>query len=170
MQRDWARLGAVLKAARQERGTNQVEMGERIGLSRSAVQNIERGSIKKVSPALRAFAREVGWTDDSIEEVLAGNPPTMAEHAEPAQADETGAATSGLPLRIARELEGGQLLDSTVIPLSDDGGGRMVIVVRGQPDASPEEIKRALLEWERRERQLRARQTDENQGPPANEA
>lgn len=168
MQRDWARLGAALKAGRNARGTNQVDMGERIGVGRSAVQNIERGDIKKISPAIRAYAREIGWTADSIESVLTGGepelePPTPA----PAETPAVEAPPADLPLRIVRELEEGQLLDSTVIPLSDDGDGRMVIVVRGQPDATPEQIRRALLVWEQRETQL---QSLDDQPPSAEEA
>lgn len=168
MQRDWARLGAALKASRTARGTNQVDMGERIGVGRSAVQNIERGDVKKISPSIRAYAREVGWQPGSIESVLAGGEPNL-EPATPAPAETPAgeAPPADLPLRIVRELEKGELLDSTVIPLSDDGDGRMVIVVRGQPDATPEQIKRALLLWEMRETQLHS--LDGQDRPPSAE-
>lgn len=168
MERDWARLGAALKAAREARGIHQVPMGERIGVGRSTVQNIERGSVKKVTPTIRAYAREVGWTDGSIDAVLAGGDPTLAPPSRPAAEERAEPATgrAGLPLRIVRELNDGELLDSTVIPLSDDGGGRMVIVVRGQPDATPEQIKRALLQWERREMELRGMR-DAGEDPPS---
>jgi DNA-binding XRE family transcriptional regulator len=167
MERDWARLGAALQAARQARETNQVEMGHRIGISRGAIQNIERGNVKKITPSLRAFAREVGWTPESLEVVLAGGEPEMAA---PPEERAQGDRAADLPLRIVRELGEGDLLDSTVIPLSDHGDGRMVIVVRGKPDATPDQIKQALLLWERRERQLRGVGDDENQPPSAEEA
>lgn len=168
MERDWARLGAALQAARKARGTNQIDLGERIGISRSAIQNIERGNVKKITPSLRAYATEVGWARGSLEAVLDGGEPELVAPPEPDPP--SGDRAADLPLRIVRELGEGDLLDSTVIPLSDEGDGRMVIVVRGKPEASPEQIKQALLLWEQRERQLRGVRDGQEQPPSAEEA
>lgn len=141
MDRDWARLGKALKAARQAMGITQERLAADLGVSRSAVQGIERGKPhNKPSLTMRAYARRAGWTADSIEEVLAGGEPSALQ---------SGAAAdppAGLPLRIVDELsDGGALLDTVVVPLGGDA--RMVVVVKGKPGASPEEIRRNLEAW-----------------------
>ncbi|KFK87783.1 hypothetical protein IX27_17935 [Streptomyces sp. JS01] len=89
-------------------------------------------SVKKVEAAL-------GWAPGSADAVLAGGEPTSLSDASPV-GDQTG-----LPLRIVQELSDGPLLDTRVLPLS--GESRMVIVVKGTTDASPEQIRRDLLAW-----------------------
>lgn len=159
MDRDWGRLGKALKAARQDENVklSQEEMAAELGVGRSAIQMIERGVAKtKPSPTMRAYARRVGWTDDSVDTVLAGGDPTQAtDTAAPEEAGTVSADTSRLPLRIVHELEDdGALLDSVVVQLSDDA--RMVVVVKGKPNASPAEIKRNLEAWHKAQRHLRA--------------
>lgn len=143
MDRDWARLGKALKAARQAMGITQEELAAELGVSRSVVQGIERGkSHSKPSLTMRAYARRAGWTADSIEEVLVGGEPSSAPQSEAVAAE----PPSGLPLRIVDELsDDGALLDTVVVPL--DGDARMVVVVKGKPGASPEEIRRNLEAW-----------------------
>lgn len=163
MQRDWARLGAALRAGREARGLGQAEVGEAIGVKRGAMRNIENGSMAKVSTTVRAYARAVGWTDDSIEAVLAGGEPTIA----PADGDRDARAAESvavavpeeLPLRIQTALTEGQLLDTAVIDLAgdDDDGpdAHMVVVLKGGSKATPEQLRRALLKWEQMEARLR---------------
>ncbi|WP_255951614.1 helix-turn-helix domain-containing protein [Streptomyces odontomachi] len=159
MDRDWKRLGMALQAARTEHlGLPQDELAAELATSRSTVQAIERGdSRKKPSQTIRAYARRVGWTDDSVDRVLAGGDPafrTSQASAEPARAADIPAvaADAGLPLRIADELAEGSLLDTAVIPLGGDA--RMVVVVKGTPGATPEEIRRGLEAWRRAQPQL----------------
>ncbi|MFG7942936.1 helix-turn-helix domain-containing protein [Streptomyces cacaoi] len=161
MDRDWARLGSELASARKHAlDLTQTEIAKQLGVSRSAVQGIERGDAKRVSPTMRAYARAVGWADESIDAVLAGGNPTSAEphgtETEPASdaAPTAGEAPSDLPLRVMHGLREGALLDATVIELPTNADVRMTVVVRGSPDASPEEIRRALEAWERAERHL----------------
>ena len=78
---NWARLGAALVAAREELGLQQQEVAQRIGVKRGALANIEHGRIAKVTTTLRAYARLVGWTDDSLEVVLAGGEPIARQDA-----------------------------------------------------------------------------------------
>lgn len=168
---DWARLSKALQAARKARGIGQVELGELVGVRRSAIQKIERGDMKKVTPTIRAIARVVGWTDDSVDRVLAGGEPELAEPKAPdePEAEVAFLGRSDLSLRLVHDItSGGPLLDATVLPLADDDVelGHMVIVVRGKPDASPQAIRRALEEWERREMRLRG-VADEAPEPPA---
>lgn len=168
MARDWARLGRLLAGAREAIGLTQVDMAKRIGLSRSAVQNIERGRVKKLTPAIRAYATTVGWTTDDAETVLEGGEPPNA-HTEDAtvtelpidrNSDKTSA--SDLPLKVVAALGEGPLLDATVIDLPTGSSDvRMTVVVRGDPNASPEQIREALETWRRAERHLQHLDDDE---------
>lgn len=161
MDRDWTRLGKALQAARRAPsvGLTQEEMAEALGVGRSVIQLIEAGNkYKKPTSAMRTYAARVGWADGSIERVLDGGDPIPAEasapegeakQAPPAEAS----ADAGLPLRIVHELKGqGDLLDTAVIPLGD--GASMVVVVKGKPGASHEEIARNLEAWREAQGQL----------------
>lgn len=163
MQRDWARLGAALRAARETRGLGQAEVGEQIGVGRGAMRNIERGEIAKVSTTIRAYARAVGWEDGSIEAVLDGGDPIVApadsgRDAEAVQSI-TVAAPEELPLRIRAALASGPLIDAAVIPLpgddDDDPDANMVVILKGGKRATPEQLRRALERWEEMETRLR---------------
>lgn len=162
----WARLGAELKAAGKARGLQQKAIAEAIGVGRGAIANIEKGDIKKVSPTVRAYARLVGWTDDSPERVLAGGEPmpTPQQPAlEPAHLA-IESSQSDLSLRVRQALEEGPLVDSQVLTLRTPGGElRATIVVRGEPDASPEELHDALVAWRDREAALRRLSEDADQ-------
>lgn len=146
MDRDWVWLGKALKAARQAAGLTQEELAIDLGVSRSVVQGIERGKeFNKPTQTIRSFARRVGWTDDSVGTVLAGGEPTIAGGTPAAPASPPAAGTQ-LPLRIVDELSNdGTLLDTVVVPLGGDV--RMVVVVKGRPDAGPEEIRKNLEAW-----------------------
>ena len=169
MERDWTRLGAALKAAREARNLPQGTVAEMIGVKRGTMRNIENGEIARVTPTVRAYARAVGWTDDSVEAVLAGGEPVKAPiGAETPEARDRAAAENvalpaaeELPLRIQAALREGPLIDTAVINLpSDDDGpeGQMVVIVKGRTGATPEQLKRALLRWE--EAELKLRRTD----------
>jgi transcriptional regulator with XRE-family HTH domain len=173
---DWVRLGQALKAARKAEGiAKQEHMAAALGVGRSTIQMIERGhSYSKIQPTHRAFAQRVGWTAESVQAVLEGGPPELrnepedsAESAEP-QAPVTAEGTR-LPLRIVDELsDNGPLLDTTVIQLGGDA--RMVVVIKGKPDASPEEIRRNLEAWRRAQPHLEALTSPlgEDEGAAAN--
>lgn len=183
MDKDWARLGRTLAAAREAAGLTQVEVAERIKGSRGPIQEIERGGPRgkpytKPTGTMRNYARLVGWTDDSIEHVLQGGEPSLVHKEpdgtadlEPTAAEPTAAVrpSGRLPLRIVDELsDDGALLDTAVIPLGADAS--MVIVVKGRPDASPEEIRAALESWRRAQPHLRELSTGQEQSPKANNA
>jgi DNA-binding XRE family transcriptional regulator len=168
----WDRLGEELQAARVAASYTQEDMARELGVSRASIQKIERGdSFRRVTPTMRAFAQRLGWSENSIERVLEGGTPALADT--PAARDRKTAAgvsaeATGLPLRIVDELEDeGDLLDSVVLPLGDDA--RMVVVVKGKPGASPEEIRRNLEAWRKAQRHLQSVGDDES-GDVANEA
>ncbi|NUP23578.1 MAG: helix-turn-helix domain-containing protein [Streptomyces sp.] len=168
MDQDPARLGAALKATRLSRSPRltQEAVAAALDVSRATVQNIERGTgPTKATPSIRAYAALLGWTPASVDKVLAGGDPTLVGEED---AGEAAITESGrLPLRIVDELsDDGALLDTAVIPLGDDAS--MVIVVKGRPDASPEEIRAALEAWRRAQPQLRELSTDQPQSPAAN--
>lgn len=159
MQRDWKRLGQAFATARRAAQLTQVQVADQLSVTRTPIQAIERGHIQgkpftRVSGTMRGYARLLGWTDDSIDAVLAGGEPATLKKSEAAPGGP--AEMSDLPLAILDQLKGdGPLLDATVIPLPTTRSDvHMTIVVRGEPDASPEEIRNALLAWRRTQRHL----------------
>ncbi|MGW6703540.1 helix-turn-helix transcriptional regulator [Streptomyces sp. NPDC054956] len=169
---DWDHLGRALQAARLAEGISQEDLADELGVGRSTIQMIEAGhAYKRPTPTIRAFARRVRWTDDSLDRVLAGGQPRTVSPAEPALAPESGPADSRLPLVIVDELEeDGPLVATTVIPLGDDA--RMVIIVKGNADATPEEMRRSVEAWRKAKRHLQALDQDgrDDSPPIANRA
>lgn len=161
MDRDWARLGAALRAAREDLGLGQRDVADRIGVTRNALRNIEIGMISRVTPTVREYTRIVGWTEGSIEAVLSGSEPTREAVPPDEPATVTVDSPEELPVRIQAALaSGGPVLDTAVINLpgedGEDSEAQMVIVVKGRTgDATPEQIRRALLQWEKAEAQIR---------------
>lgn len=162
MDRDWARLGSALRAARQDLGLEQQQVAERIGVKRGALRNIEVGEISRVTPTVREYARIVGWTDTSVDDVLNGGDPTRTattpDIVETATIDDV--TPDELPLRITAALAAaGPVLDTAVISLPGENGedseAQMVVIVKGRSTATPEQIQAALLQWERAEANLR---------------
>lgn len=155
MDLDWDRLGTALQAARQaiEPELTQDDLAVELGVGRSTIQNIERGqAFKRPTPTIRTFARRVGWTDDSVDRVLAGGDPKLT--GEPPTKVPGYYPIPGLPLRIEHELKSeGELVDTFVIPLGD--GASAVVVVKNPPDATPEQRQRNLDAWLRMQAQLR---------------
>lgn len=147
MSRDWVRLGHAIEAARDAKGMTQVALAAAADVSESTVQNLEAGKERqRQPPSVKKVEAALGWAPGSADAVLTGGDPTpLAKPGPSAGGALPGEGAAGLPLRILQELSDGPLLDTTVLPLSGDS--RMVIVVKGAPDASPDQIRRDLIAW-----------------------
>lgn len=153
MEKDWARLGRKLADARGAR--TQQQIADELGVGRTTIQKIERGQVyKKVQFTHREYARLVGWTQDSPELVLAGGEPRFREQRDgdtPASREAdggTGEAPPDLSVEVREALGAGPLLKSEVVTVETPHGQvRATIVVRGEPDRSPDELRQALLAW-----------------------
>lgn len=158
MGRDWARLARTIEDARKAKGLTQVGLAEAAAVSESTIQNLESDKERKHVPAsLYKVERALGWATGSGEAILNGGEPAVAEEAAEPPTD--------LPLRILQELKDGPLLDTTVLDLTPLGSkARMVVVVKGEPDASPEQIRADLLAWAKAQRFLQ-NLGEEDDGP-----
>ncbi|MCG6493380.1 helix-turn-helix transcriptional regulator [Kitasatospora sp. A2-31] len=170
MEQDWGRLGRAVREAREAAGLSQVELAELAGLSRSAVQSIERGRAFG-APQLshRSVAQVLGWTPDSIALVLAGGEPARSTPSAMAYQPTVSVATSSetesvdgllddLTERVRTALLGGTVADADAIGLGDepDDGEVVLIWKRGQrPDATPEQLRADLKKWARLQRVAR---------------
>lgn len=161
-ERDWKRLGEAFADARKAAGLTQVEVAERLSVTRTPVQAVERGvqpngnPFTKVTGTMRAYARLVGWTEDSPSRILRGDEPEQAT-----QPVSTGSAdaSSDLPPAVARELRNGKTLDYTVVHLDsedDEDDVRIVVILKGAENMSDEEIDRRYQQWRRTRRHLQA--------------
>src|SRR5437868_7984019 len=107
---DWERLGREFAAAREAAGLTQVEAGKRIDVSRTPIQAIERGRqsngspFTKVTGTMRAYARLIGWTEDSPARILGGEGPEPATQPVSRSADSEAGPHSDLPPAVDREL------------------------------------------------------------------
>jgi len=147
MTRDWKRLGEAIEAARDALRMSQVGLAEAAGISESTVQNYEAGTPRTRLPTtLGNIERALGWKPGSGVAVLEGGDPS------PVAATK---AELNLPLRVTQALEDGQLIDTKILELNDKSGAKMIVVVKGKPNASPDEIRAALEAWERAEDRLR---------------
>lgn len=154
MDRDWVRLGSALKSDREAQGFTQKEVAQHLDASVSSIQVIERGqSFSKPTRTIRKFAELLAWTDGSVDQVLAGGDPNHVHHGSahmtaakpPADVD---FEDQRLPLRIVHELkDDGALLDTSVIKIG--AKGRAVIIVKGEPGVSPDELVEELQAWAR---------------------
>ncbi|WP_284576635.1 helix-turn-helix transcriptional regulator [Streptomyces sp. 2P-4] len=146
MSSEWAQLGKSLKAARIELGMEQQDVAAAIGVKRGALHNIERGAIARVTHTVRAYADLVGWTDDSISDVLAGGTPTLKPPEEPAPpAPAADPLPAGLSTLVQEALREGPLLGSRVEEVvTPSGRVRATIVIRGEEGTPPEELLAAL--------------------------
>ncbi|MEU6661197.1 helix-turn-helix domain-containing protein [Streptomyces sp. NPDC046821] len=159
MERDWERLGRAFADAREALGLTQVQVAERLHVSRTPIQAIERGSqgkgkaFTKVSNTMRSYARLLDWTDDSPDNVLAGGEPTRIPAAAAAPAPER--PKSDLPPAVELELRSGQTLDSMVIPLGPaDEDTRIVVILKGAQDMTEEELDRRWQQYRKARRHL----------------
>ena len=178
MERDWARLGRAMASRRKRLGLTQEGLAERIGGSKTAVQSAERGSNRGkpfagITNTHRAAAQELGWTDRSIDDVLAGGEPTLTEDAGLTDTGSPG-LLKGLPLRVVEELTTGEAVDTDILDVTDQGGDhRMVLIFkRDSPEAAeaakdPVRLRRILAEWSRMQRAIRriVEETAEPDGP-----
>lgn len=124
-----------------------------IGVSRGPIQSIERGHIKgvpfkKVTGTMRSYARILGWTDGSVDTVLAGGEPTHIPG--------LNEGLEGIPLRIREEVRGGRVLDSGTYDLSpDDTDLQLLVMVTVPASATAEQLRRYMQVWKRTERELK---------------
>lgn len=169
-----------MAAARNDLDLSQVAVAKAIGASRQPIQAIERGQeFARITGTMRSYARLLGWVDGSIEAVLAGGDPTLTkpesepqtihpERVESAARVGAPTLTQQLPLRIVQELsaETGPVLDTTVLDLPGASpGSRMIVVIKGAPDASPEQIREDLLAWSKEQRRLRGLDGGKGEAP-----
>ncbi|RXS78866.1 XRE family transcriptional regulator [Streptomyces sp. TM32] len=168
MGRDWKRLAEAIKDARQALRLTQVDLASAAGVSESTIQNLEAGeSRSRIPTSLPRVERALNWREGSAQAVLEGGEPTPSHDDD---TDRAGTVTE-LPLRIVQELADGPLLDTTVLDLTPLGSdARMIVVVKGKPDASPEQIRKDLLAWAAAQRHLENLGGSEDQSPSASEA
>ncbi|WP_069885246.1 helix-turn-helix domain-containing protein [Streptomyces luteocolor] len=172
MDQDLKRLGNELRESREQRRNPQVtqaDAAEALGLSRTALQNIEHGKIRKVSRTVRQYAEFLGWPDGAVDVVMAGGTLADAEAAEreASSAEQATAGTLedfGLSPTVEYELRSGKTLESTVINLGpDEDDGHIIVVVQGKKDATPEEIQRVAERFRRARRHLHSIGSDRDE-------
>jgi transcriptional regulator with XRE-family HTH domain len=167
MDGDWLRLGGVIRAARKRKGLSQVRLGDEIGVKRTVIQTIERGhEFQSVTATLRDIERVLEWGQGSIENVLEGGDPLPPETPGARYYAKHFRHESGgdLPVRVSRALAEGTTLDTAIVPLSPNA--ELVVVVKGKPAATHDQIMTALQTWERKEGYLE-RLGDTGEGPDA---
>ncbi|MFE2346419.1 helix-turn-helix domain-containing protein [Kitasatospora cineracea] len=165
MDRDWEGLAAALAAARRAADMTQDELASALGVGRSTVQKLERGhAYAKVQPIHRAAARAVGWTEDSIELVLAGGDPVLASsRPSDAQALASGqqpspveagvdALLDDLTARVKGALLGGQVADATAVPMGDDGSVILIWKAGADQELTTAQQRELEKKWSRIQR------------------
>ena len=157
---DWERLGRAFAAGREEVGLTQVSAAKALGVSRTPIQAVERGRqsngqpFTKVTQTMRAYAKLVGWTDDSPARILNGQEP---EPATQPVSSPTVEPPSDLPPAVDRELRSGKTLDHTVVHLgSEDDDTRIIVVLKGGESMTEQEIDEAWQKWRRTRRHIQA--------------
>lgn len=160
MSRDWARLGAALKAAREGRQLRQEDVAAALGVTRGAIANIDGGRFARATRTVRDYARMVGWSDDSVESVLTGGEPQVTEgEGSPVGADPP--PPGDLSDRVLRALAEGELIGSRVMHVQGpDGEVTATLVVRGDRGMTADEIRQELVAWLSTGPVLRAPSTD----------
>ncbi|WP_158920625.1 RodZ family helix-turn-helix domain-containing protein [Streptomyces sp. NBRC 109706] len=173
MTQDWARLGTLLKQAREGRGLQQKFVAKSLKVERGAIYNIEKGAIKKLTGTIHHYAELVGWNPESLGVVLEGGEPETAGDADRAsgsgrRADTAGSVadhnTGGLSLLVRKAMYEGELIDSDVESVRTPNGEiRVAIVARGVPGASGAQLDEAGEVWARLRTAIN-RAFDEEQG------
>lgn len=180
MDRDWTRLASAVRAVRGARDLTQEEFAAAVGISKTSLQTIERGSGFTRLPSsiykLEAYIDE--WPAGTIDRLLAGQDP--AATLEPSGVASTAtvgtptirsavrdrAFAEGMPLRIAQALTEGEVVDTAVLDLSRDGSGSSLVLVLKRDDAEnadPEQLRRDLEVWTRMQRILHGITTESDQ-------
>ncbi|MFI6700275.1 helix-turn-helix domain-containing protein [Streptomyces sp. NPDC050509] len=155
MTRDWSRLGAYLKAAREGKKITQVQLAELAGLSEGTVQAVEGGKrFARVTPSIRTMARAVGWTEGSPDAVLDGGEPTLAPPHQGAERGQSSGAGVQLPPGIQAELDEGQFLDGGVFDLTEGPDVQLIVIVKGPGGASSSDVRRYMEKWRKERRRL----------------
>lgn len=153
MDRDWKRLGRAIKAQREHLGmTTQQELADAAGVTRQTVQSLESGKQRSRMPAtIAAVEKALEWEPGAASRIL-------VEEAGVGEGGESRFA-EGMPMRIAQELSGGQVVDTDVLDLSLPGSSSRIVVVFKQDapaaDADPDELRAELQEWSRIQRAMR---------------
>lgn len=145
------RLGTQLQVAREARRPRltQTAAAELVGVSRSTVQNIEKGDFVQVTQPVRDYAALLGFADGEAERIVAGEPDAPAE-----QATASTPERLPLPAAVEYELRSSEILEAGVIPLGpDEDDGHIIVILQGRKGASPEELKR-IAERYRKPRRL----------------
>ncbi|WP_329564692.1 helix-turn-helix domain-containing protein [Kitasatospora sp. NBC_01266] len=167
MTQDWARLGSALRADRQAAGDTQDSVAEALGVHRNTVTAIEAGSSRRITSTIRAYARELGWDDGSVEAVLAGGEPCRTGVVEAVPAPSSAAEdlaqrlaavlVARLPQRALQELSDGHVVDFDVVDLREDGSAAILnlVVERGADLPPAEQIRDDLREWTHVQRGMR---------------
>lgn len=157
MEQNWKAVADAIRASRLAHGMTQEELALKVGVSRVTIQSLESGNSRtRVSSALLEVARSLGWPNGRVEDLLAGGDSSLS--ARPARRPVEGA---DLPLRITEELDHGRTYDAQVVDLPGESGARMIVVVKGDADATPEQIQDALLEWRRMVKKMKAPDSEE---------
>lgn len=174
MERDWVRLGLALRAGREALQLTQVQMGKRIGVGRAPLLTIERGDSKRVTPTILAYARELGWQDGSVEDVLDGRPPTILESvsdSSPAGADNPNVENrahyaQGMPARVTVSISDGQVYDTDIIDLSTSAHAPLVMIAKDLPPDATEADRAAYVRvWTRIQREAHKIANEELSNP-----
>lgn len=163
------RLGSELQAAREglRPRVTQAQAAQKLGVSRTTIQNFEAGKFNKVTPSIREYARLVGLTDGAVDQLAAGDSPTETHDQPKAVPSEPPEAapqygTLGLPPAVEYELHAGQTLESTVINLGpDEDDGHLIVVLQGKKDSSPEEIAKIAARYRKARSFLQGLAADE---------
>lgn len=151
MDRDWKRLGRAIKAQRDHLGlARQDDLAAAAGVNRQTIQSLEAGKARTRMPA------SIG----KVEKALSWEPGTAARILTEAPSEgSTPRFAEGMPMRIARELSDGQVVDTDVLDLTLPGSkSRLVVVFKHDSEAAdmaPDELRAALEEWTRIQRALR---------------
>jgi transcriptional regulator with XRE-family HTH domain len=76
----WLRLAELVRLRREERHLSQRQLGADAGTTDRLISDIERAVRENYEPAtLRAVARALGWTPDSIDLIKTGGDPVEAD-------------------------------------------------------------------------------------------
>lgn len=151
MDRDWKRLGRAIKAQRDHLGlARQDDLATAAGVTRQTIQSLEAGKPRTRMPAsIAKVEKALSWELGTAARILtegATEPPALR-------------FAEGMPMRIARELSDGQVVDTDVLDLTLPGSkSRLVVVFKHDSEAAdmaPDELRAALQEWTRIQRALR---------------
>lgn len=163
MPHNWKNLGDALRHSRLNKNMTQLQVADELGVSRSTVQSIERGtSGQRVTPTIRAYSELVGSTVEDVYAVLRG--PKILLSPRPAESSrlddvagpEEASNDDVLPVRIADELCRGRLVDTDVIPIGPvDAEAQVVIVVRAGATLTSETRQQVVGAWRTAQTTLR---------------